>query len=70
MLTASCGTRWKLWAGCDLVTLGVCRRLDGSMIGGSLSRVGDCLPRSVACEGSCVFLGGALKGTLVICSCH
>jgi hypothetical protein len=33
---ASCGTIFVIWAG-DLVTLGVCRRLDGSVIGGSSS---------------------------------
>ena len=60
-----------IWAGCELVTLGVYRHLDGPVIGGSLSRVGDCLqPGSVACEGSCDFPGGAPKATLVNYSCH
>jgi hypothetical protein len=41
------------------------------VVGGSLSGVGDCLqPRSVACEGSCAFPGGAPKATLVNCLCH
>ena len=63
--------RWVIWAGCELVTLGVCRHLDGPMIGGSLSGVGDCLwPRSVAYEGSCAFPDGVPKATLVNCSCH
>ena len=66
-----CGTSWVIWAGCELVTLGVCQHLDGLVIGGSLSRVGDCLrPRSIACEGSCAFPSGAPKETLVNCSCH
>ena len=34
---ASCGTSWAIWDGGDLVTLGVCRHLDGPVIGGSLS---------------------------------
>ena len=55
-VASSCGTRWKLWAGRDLVTLGVCRHLDGLVIGGSLSRVSDCLWLwSVACEGFLTF---------------
>ena len=28
-----------IWASCELVTLGVCRHLDGPVIGGSVSRV-------------------------------
>jgi hypothetical protein len=70
-VASSCGTTWKLWASCELVTLGVCRHLDVPVIGGSLSGVGDCLrPRSIACEGSCVLPCGAPKATLVNCSCH
>ena len=34
---ASCGTSWVIWADGDLVTLGVCRHLDGPVIGGSSS---------------------------------
>jgi hypothetical protein len=65
-IASSYGTRWKLWAGRDLVTLGVYRHLDGSVVGGSLSGVGDCLwPWSIACAGSCAFPGRAPKVTLV-----
>ena len=42
-VASSCGTRWKLWTGHDLVTLGVCRHLDGLVIGRLLSAVGNCL---------------------------
>jgi hypothetical protein len=70
-VASSCGTSWVIWASCELVTLGVCRHLDGPVIGGSLSGVGDYLwPRSVACEGSCAFPSGVPKATLVYCSCH
>jgi hypothetical protein len=34
---ASCGTSWTIWAGGDLVTLGVCRYLDGPVFGVSSS---------------------------------
>jgi hypothetical protein len=70
-VASSCGTRWKLSASCELVTLGVCRHLDGPVIGGSLSGVGDCLrPRSVACVGSWPSPCEEPKGTLLDCLCH
>jgi hypothetical protein len=70
-VASSCGTSWVIWAGCELVTPGVCWHPDSLVIGGSLSKVGDCLrARSVAFEGSCAFPGGASKATLVNCSCH
>ena len=64
---ASCGTSWAIWAGGDLVTLGVCRHLDGPVIGGSL-RGGRCLSLPliiVIVRGSCAFPGGAPKATLL-----
>ena len=70
-VASSCGTRWKLWASCELVTLGVYWHLDGLVIEESLSGVGDCLrPRSVACLGSWPSLDEEPKCTLLDCSCH
>ena len=37
IVLASCGTSWTIWAGEELVTLGVCQHLDGPVIGGSSS---------------------------------
>jgi hypothetical protein len=70
-VASSCGTSWVIWASHDLVTFGVCWCLYGLVIGGSLSRVGDCLQLwSVAHAGSWPSLSEELKGTLVNCSCH
>ena len=67
---ASCGTSWAIWASGDLVTLGVCRHLDGLVIGGSSSggRLLSPAPIIVIVRYSCAFLGGALKATLVDCA--
>ena len=67
---ASCGTSWAVWAGGDLVTLGVCRHLDGPVIGGSSSG-GRSLSLAliiVIVRGSCAFPDGAPKTTLVDCA--
>jgi hypothetical protein len=54
---------WACWAGRVLVTLGVCQHLDGPVIGGSLSGVGDCFwLRLVDSEGCCAFPGREPKG--------
>ena len=67
---ASCGTNWMIWAGGVLVTLGVCRHLEGPVIGGSLSggRWLSPAPIIVIVRGSCAFSGGAPKATLVDCA--
>jgi hypothetical protein len=67
---ASCGTSWVIWAGGDLVTLGVCRHLDSPMIGGSSSggRWMSLAPIIVIVRGSCDFPGEAPKATLVDCA--
>ena len=55
----------------SLFILGVFWHLDGLVIGGSLSGVGDYIqPRSNDCEGFCAFPDGAPKATLVHCLCH
>ena len=67
---ASCGTSWTIWAGGDLVTLGVCQHLDGPVIGGSSSG-GRGLSLAliiVILRGSCAFPGGAPMATLVDCA--
>ena len=56
-----------IWASGDLVTLGVCRHLDGPVIGGSLSegRWLSLAPIIVIVRGSCAFPVEVPKATLV-----
>ena len=67
---ASCGTSWTIWAGGDLVTLGVYRHLDDPVIGGSSSGGRWLSPALiiVIMRGSCAFPDGAPKTTLVDCA--
>ena len=59
-----------IWAGGVVVTLGLCRLLDGPVIGGSSSggRWLSLASIIVILRGSCAFPGGAPKATLVNCA--
>ena len=68
-MIASSGTWGSIGCG-FLVTLGVCRRLDGLEQRRSVARVGNCSwpPPNDFLRGSCAFPGGAPKATLVDCA--